>query len=395
VLVDMERTGVLVDRAELAAQSARLERDLAVMTTRIHELAGETFNINSPAQLGHVLFEKLKLPSARRTGKTRAASTAAEVLEELALAHELPRLVIEWRVLQKLRGTYLEALPAMIDPATGRVHTTFNQAVAATGRLSSSDPNLQNIPIRKEQGRAIRRAFTAPPGRVLISADYSQIELRVLAHMAGEPALIDAFRDGQDIHTRTAEQLFGTDNGLDPHELRSRSKMVNYAVLYGKTAFTLARDIDVPQEAAQQFIDAYFAGFPHVRAFVDRTLEDGRRTGMVYTMSGRRRPVPNLTSRNFQMRGQAEREAVNMPIQGTAADILKKAMIDVHAALPARGLDAQMILTVHDELLFESPRGRAAEAAELIRERMEHATSLVVPLTVDIGVGDNWKDAKS
>jgi DNA polymerase-1 len=394
VLVALERAGVLVDRAELAAQSAKVERDLAAITARIHELAGEAFNINSPAQLGHVLFEKLDLPAARRTGKTKAASTAAEVLEELALAHELPRLVLDWRALQKLRGTYLEALPAMIDPSTGRVHTSFNQAVAATGRLSSSDPNLQNIPIRKEQGREIRRAFTAPPGHVLISADYSQIELRVLAHMACEQALIDAFRAGEDIHTRTAERLFGLDTGIDPHELRSRSKMVNYAVLYGKSAFTLARDINVPQEAAQEFVDAYFSGFPHVRAFIDRTLEEGRRTGMVYTMSGRRRPVPNLTSRNFQMRSQAEREAVNMPIQGTAADILKQAMLEVHTGLPAAGLDARMILTVHDELLFECAEAQADEAVALVRRTMEGAASLDVPLTVDVGVGKTWKDAK-
>jgi len=394
VLVALERTGIMVDRAQLAEQSAALERELATISARIHELAGESFNINSPAQLGHVLFEKLQLPAVRRTGKTRAASTAAEVLEELAQSHELPRLVIDWRTMQKLRSTYLDALPAMIDPETGRVHTSFNQAVAATGRLSSSDPNLQNIPIRTETGRRIRQAFVAPPGRLLVSADYSQIELRVLAHMAGEQALIDAFRAGEDIHTRTAERLFGTGAEIDPHELRSRSKMVNYAVLYGKTAFTLARDINVPQEAAQEFIDAYFSGFPRVRAFIDQTLEDGRRTGMVYTMFGRRRPVPNLTSRNFQMRSQAEREAVNMPIQGTAADILKRAMLDVHGALPAAGVDAQMILTVHDELLFECAESDADRTAALVRERMEAAAMLDVPLTVDVGTGKNWKDAK-
>jgi DNA polymerase-1 len=275
------------------------------------------------------------------------------------------------------------------------VHTSFNQAIAATGRLSSSDPNLQNIPIRSELGREIRRAFIAAPGRVLISADYSQIELRVLAHLADEEALIEAFRTGEDIHDRTAARLFGTNHGLSRHEMRSRSKMVNYAVLYGKTPFTLAKDINVSQEAAQEFINAYFTGFPRVRAFIDRTLEEARQTGVVRTMFGRRRLMPNLTSRNFQMRGQAEREAVNMPIQGTAADILKKAMIDLHAALPSSGLKAEMILTVHDELLFECAREDADAVAVFVRERMEGAASLRVPLTVDIGIGDNWRDAKS
>ena len=394
VLVDVERAGVLVDQPLLAEQSRNLEEQLASFSARIYELAGEAFNINSPQQLGRILFEKLTLPSAKKTGKTRSASTAAEVLEELATVHELPRLVLEWRSVQKLKGTYIDALPLMVHPSTGRVHTSFNQAIAATGRLSSSEPNLQNIPIRSELGRQIRRAFIAAPGHVLISADYSQIELRVLAHLAGEEALIESFRAGEDIHDRTAARLFGPDNGLSRHELRSRSKMVNYAVLYGKTPFTLAKDINVTQEAAQAFIEAYFAGFPKVRQFIDRTLEEARRTGVVHTMFGRRRLMPNLTSRNFQMRSQAEREAVNMPIQGTAADILKKAMIDLHRALPATGLRARMILTVHDELLFECAAGDAEAAAAVVRERMEGAAALSVPLTVDVGIGDNWRDAK-
>jgi DNA polymerase-1 len=395
VLADVERAGVLIDGPALAAQSRHIEGELARHTARVYELAGEEFNVNSPQQLGRILFEKLQLPAARKTGKTRSASTAAEVLEELALAHEMPRLVLEWRALHKLKSTYIDALPVMVDPQTGRVHTCFNQAVAATGRLSSSDPNLQNIPIRTELGRQIRRAFIAAPGHVLISADYSQIELRVLAHLAGEEALVEAFRSGEDIHERTGLKLFGENSGLDTHELRSRSKMVNYAVLYGKTPFTLAKDINVTQEAAQEFIDAYFAGFPNVRAYIDRTLEDARATGVVRTLFGRRRLVPNLTSRNFQIRSQAERETVNMPVQGTAADILKKAMIDVHAALTERGLKTRMILTVHDELLFESPREEAEGAAALVRDRMENVVSLAVPLTVDVGVGDNWHDAKS
>jgi DNA polymerase-1 len=395
VLVGIERAGVLVDNTMLAAQSRHLEQELAEHTARIYELAGEEFNINSPQQLGRILFEKLALPVAKKTGKTRSASTAADVLEELALTHELPRLVLDWRGLQKLKGTYIDALPLLVHPSTGRVHTTFNQAIAATGRLSSSEPNLQNIPVRTEIGREIRRAFIAPPGHVLISADYSQIELRVLAHLAGEEALVEAFRAGEDIHDRTAAKLFGPDSGLSRHELRSRSKMVNYAVLYGKTPFTLAKDINVSQEAAQAFIDAYFAGFPRVRAFIDRTLEDARQTGVVKTLFGRRRLMPNLTSRNFQMRSQAEREAVNMPIQGTAADILKKAMIDLHDALPRQRLSARMILTVHDELLFECPAAEAEAAGALVRERMEGAASLNVPLTVDVGIGENWYDAKA
>jgi DNA polymerase-1 len=394
VLADIEQEGIQIDVPALGAQSRHLEEKLAEYTARIYELSGEAFNINSPQQLGRILFEKLDLPGAKKTGKTRSMSTAAEVLDELALTHELPRLILDWRGLQKLKSTYIDALPVMVHPSTGRVHTSFNQAVAATGRLSSSDPNLQNIPIRSELGREIRRAFIAAPGHVLISADYSQIELRVLAHMAGEDALIEAFRSGEDIHERTAKKLFGPASGLDPHDLRSKSKMVNYAVLYGKTPFTLAKDINVTQEAAQEFIDAYFTGFPRVRAFIDRTLEEARITGIVRTMFGRRRLVPNLTSRNFQMRSQTEREAVNMPIQGTAADILKKAMIDLHAELPKRGSKARMILTVHDELLFESPRDEADAAAAIVRERMEQAASLSVPLTVDVGVGENWNEAK-
>jgi DNA polymerase I len=394
VLADIERAGIGLDAAALAAQSRHVEQELAGYTARIFELAGEQFNINSPQQLGRILFEKLQLTPGKKTGKTRSQSTAAEVLEELALSHDLPRLVLEWRALHKLKSTYIDALPLMVHPETGRVHTCFNQAVAATGRLSSSDPNLQNIPIRTELGREIRRAFIAAPDHVLISADYSQIELRVLAHMAGEEALIEAFRIGEDIHERTGLKLFGPDSGLDTHVLRSRSKMVNYAVLYGKTPFTLSRDINVTQEAAQEFIDAYFAGFPRVRAFIDRILEEARVTGVVRTMAGRRRLVPNLTSRNFQMRAQAEREAVNMPIQGSAADILKKAMIDLHAELPRRGLKTRMILTVHDELLFESPRDEADAAAALVRDRMENAMALSVPLTVDVGTAENWRDAK-
>jgi DNA polymerase-1 len=396
VLVAIERAGIRIDGPALAKQSTHVEQELAARSARIFELSGEEFNINSPKQLSEILFDKLQLPALKRNAKTKTASTAVEVLEELALGHDLPRLILEWRALQKLKGTYIDALPQLVNPETGRVHTCFNQAVAATGRLSSSDPNLQNIPIRTELGREIRRAFTADRGHVLISADYSQIELRVLAHMSGDDALIDAFAKGEDIHDRTALKVFGTNSGLSEHELRRRAKIINYALLYGKTAFTLSKDIGVPQQAAQEFINAYFAGFPSVRRFIDDLLENARKTGVVKTMFGRRRLVPELTNRNTQIRSQAEREAVNMPIQGSAADVLKRAMIDVHAALPsiADGR-TRMILTVHDELLFEASTETAEESAAALGDIMQKAVPLRVPLIVDVGIGENWKEAKS
>jgi DNA polymerase-1 len=397
VLVEIERAGVRIDPAALASQAERVDQELTRLAARVYALAGEEFNINSPKKLSEVLFDRLgmRTETIRRTTKTKAQSTSFEVLEELALTHELPKLVLEWRGLQKLKGTYIDALPALVNPATGRVHTCFNQAVAATGRLSSSDPNLQNIPIRTEIGREIRRAFVAEPGNVLISADYSQIELRVLAHLAGEQTLVDAFNKGEDIHDRTARKVFGDKSSLSAHELRRRAKIINYALLYGKQAFTLAKDIGVSRQEAQEFIDAYFAGFPAVRGFLDGLLEEARRTGVVKTMFGRRRLVPDLNNRNGQIRGRAEREATNLPIQGTAADILKRAMIDVHRELPSvAGGRARMILTVHDELLFETPKDAAEETAALVRERMEHAVTLNVPLEVDLGIGGSWKEAK-
>ena len=394
VLADVERAGIRIDGPALAGQSQHIEQQLAQYNARIWELAGEQFNINSPKQLGEILFDKLKLPVLKKTGGTRSASTAVEVLDELALTHELPRLVLEWRGLAKLKSTYIDALPQLVNPDTGRVHTCFNQAVAATGRLSSSDPNLQNIPIRTELGREIRRAFVAEPGNMLISADYSQIELRVLAHLAAETALMDAFRAGEDIHDRTALKVFGPESGLDKYELRRRAKIINYALLYGKTAFTLAKDIGVSKEEAQAFIDAYFSGFPRVRGFIEETLQRARETGVVKTMFGRRRLVPELNSRNGQIRSAAERVTVNMPIQGTAADILKRAMIDLHGELARRRMKTRMILTVHDELLFEAPKDEADAAAAVVREKMERAVTLAVPLDVDVGVAENWRDAK-
>ncbi|MFN7979773.1 MAG: DNA polymerase I [Vicinamibacterales bacterium] len=394
ILAGLERVGVKVDTHALGSQAARMEHDMNALAAEIYQQAGETFNIGSPKQLGEVLFDKLQLPVLKRTGTTRTPSTAVEVLEELALTHDLPRLILDWRSLAKLKGTYIDALPSLVHPLTGRVHTVFNQAVAATGRLSSSDPNLQNIPIRTALGREIRRAFIAEPGHVLISADYSQIELRVLAHLSGDETLTEAFARGDDIHDQTALKVFGPESGLDRHELRRRAKIVNYALLYGKTAFTLSKDIGVSQQAAQQFIEAYFAGFPRVRGFIEQTLADARESGVVRTMFGRRRPVPELTSRNGQIRSAAERVAVNMPIQGTAADILKKAMIDADRRLAAEAPTSRMILTVHDELLFEAPVADADRVAALVRDAMANAVALSVPLDVDVGIGENWKEAK-
>jgi DNA polymerase-1 len=395
ILAELERTGVRVDVKSLASQAVTLDRELTDLSRQIYAQAGTEFNIASPKQLAEILFEKMQLPVLKRTGTARTASTAVEVLEELAAQHEICRAILDWRGLAKLKGTYIDALPSLVNPESGRVHTQISQAVAATGRLSSSDPNLQNIPIRTEIGRQIRSAFIADPGHVLISADFSQIELRVLAHMSGDETLTAAFARGDDIHDQTANKVFGPDSTLDPYELRRRAKIINYALLYGKTAFTLAKDIGVSQQAAQQFIDAYFAGFPRVRAFIDKTLADALASGVVKTMFGRRRPVPELTSRNFQIRAGAERIAVNMPIQGTAADILKRAMIDVHRALKTSHPRARMILTVHDELLFESPTDQAGEVSALVKEKMSGAVKLAVPLDVDVGIGENWRDAKN
>src|SRR5687767_133627 len=395
VLVAIERAGIRIDGPALASQAQRIDEELYTLARRIYELSGEEYNINSPKKLGEILFDKMGLTTEtlKRTSKTKAHSTAFEVLEELGQYHELPRLVLEWRALMKLKGTYIDALPQLVHPETGRVHTCFNQAVAATGRLSSSDPNLQNIPIRTDVGREIRRAFIADPGNVLISADYSQIELRVLAHLSDEDTLIDAFSRNEDIHDRTAAKVFGATSHLSKHELRRRAKIINYALLYGKQAFTLAKDIGVTREEAQEFINAYFAGFSSVRQFLDNVLEEARKSGVVKTMFGRRRLMPDLNSRNFQVRAQAERMAMNMPIQGSAADILKKAMIDVHRELPSVAAGkARMILTVHDELLFEAPAEAADETAALVRDVMEKAVPLKVPLTADVGIGENWKE---
>ena len=373
VLAAVERAGVRIDAAALASQSQHVERELAIRSDQIFERAGEAFNINSPQQLSRILFDKLQLPTLKRNVKTRTASTAVEVLEELALVHDLPRLILEWRALQKLKGTYIDALPQLVNPETGRVHTCFNQAVAATGRLSSSDPNLQNIPIRTELGREIRRAFIAEPGHLLISADYSQIEFRVLAHLRTIPCWSRPFARARTFTSRRRSRSSAPTADATRTTFAAPRRWSTTRCSTARRRSRLSKDIGVTQQVAQEFIDAYFAGFPSVRAFIDRTLEDARTTGVVKTMFGRRRLMPELTSRNGQIRQAAERQAVNLPIQGTAADIMKRAMIDVHAALETLP-GARMILTVHDELLFEVPEARADEIAGVVRERMQEAT---------------------
>lgn len=393
VLADMERAGVKVDRERLLTMSRDMERQIAALTLEIHALAGGEFNINSPVQLREVLFDRLGLRSAKKTAKTRAASTAEDVLEELQDGHELPRKILEYRAVQKLKSTYVDALPQLIHAETGRIHASFNQTVAATGRISSSDPNLQNIPIRSTEGRRIREAFVAEPGCLLLSADYSQIELRILAHLSGDATLIDAFRRGEDIHDRTSREVFGPFSLVAPDEQRRRSKMVNYALLYGKTAFTLAKDIGVSRKEAEAFIEAYFARYKDVRAFIDETIAGARATGQVRTLLGRLRRLPDINSRNFQVRAEAERQAVNLPAQGSAADLIKKAMIDLHRELRLRSLRARLILQIHDELLFEVPEAEAQETRALVKAKMEGALTLEVPLVVDARVGRSWAEA--
>jgi len=393
VLAEMERTGVKVDRDHLARMSRDMERQIEALTREIHLLAGDAFNLNSPVQLREILFDKLGLQSGKKTAKTRAASTAEDVLEELAEQHELPRKILDYRSVQKLKSTYVDALPELIHPETGRIHASFNQTVAATGRISSSEPNLQNIPIRTAEGRRIREAFVAEPGCLLLSADYSQIELRILAHLSRDATLIDAFRRGEDIHDRTSREVFGPFSPVAPDEQRRRSKMINYALLYGKTAFTLAKDIGVSRKDAEAFIQAYFARYPGIRRFIDGTIAGARETGQVRTLLGRLRRLPDINSRNFQVRAEAERQAVNAPVQGSAADLIKRAMIDIHRELGARRMRTRLILQIHDELLFETPEAEAEAARELVTTRMEAALSLEVPLVVDARLGRNWAEA--
>ncbi len=392
VLADMERAGVKVDAERLAAMSRDMQAQLQALTIEIYRLAKGEFNINSPIQLREVLFDRLSLKSAKKTAKTRAASTAEDVLEELALVHELPRRILDYRSVQKLKSTYVDALPGLVDPETGRIHATFNQTIAATGRLSATDPNLQNIPIRTPEGRRIREAFVAEPGHLLLSADYSQIELRVLAHLSGDATLIDTFRKGEDVHDRTGREIFGELSAVPKDEQRRISKMVNYALLYGKSAFTLAKDLGIDKKQAERFIEAYFARYPAVRRFIDETIAKARETGQVRTLLGRLRRLPDLRSKNFPVRMEAERQAINTPVQGSAADLIKRAMIDLHGELAGRGMRSRLILQIHDELLLEVPEAEADQALALVKRVMEGALALEVPLVVDARLGHNWAE---
>jgi DNA polymerase-1 len=392
VLADMERAGVKLNLEFLAEISREMETQIDRLTGEIYALAGGEFNINSPIQLRERLFDRLGLRSGKKTAKTRAASTAEEVLEELSAQHDLPRRILEYRSVQKLKSTYVDALPPLVNPETGRVHASFHQTVAATGRISSSDPNLQNIPIRTAEGRRIREAFVAEPGNLLLSADYSQIELRILAHLSKDQTLIDTFRRGEDVHDRTGREIFGPLSAVPPAEQRRISKMVNYALLYGKSGFTLAKDIGVSRAEAEVFIQTYFARYPDVRRFIEETIARARETGTVRTLLGRLRRLPDLRAKNWQIRAEAERQAMNTPVQGSAADLIKKAMIDLHRELADRKLRGRLILQIHDELLLEVPEAEAEETRALVREVMEGALRLDVPLVVDARVGASWAD---
>jgi DNA polymerase-1 len=390
VLAVMERHGVRVEPGRLEAFAKELERTLDNLTREIYALAGGPFTIASPKQLGQVLFEKLKLPAIRKT-KT-GYSTDADVLTELAPRHELPAKVLEHRALAKLKGTYADALPLLVNPVTGRIHTTFNQLVAATGRLSSQDPNLMNIPIRTELGRRIRAAFVPAEGWRFVAADYSQIELRILAHMSGEEAIIESFQRGEDIHTRTACEVFKVAPAEVTSLQRTIAKSANYAILYGVSAFGLSQATRIDQKEAQRYIQEYFRTHPKVREFIDRTLAEGRERGWVTTLLGRRRYLPDLRSQNPVARNAAERMAMNAPVQGTASDMIKIAMVRLHAALAARGLRARMLLQVHDELLFEAPPDEVQAVEALARDVMESALPLRVPVVVDVKSGKDWAE---
>jgi DNA polymerase I len=392
VLAGMERVGVRVDPAALEAMSHTMEAEVRRLEKEIWELAGSEFNVNSPTQLAEILFDKLNLVPPMRRGRGRVRSTAADILEEISGQHPLPAKIIEYREIAKLKSTYVDTLPKLIHRQTGRLHTSFSQTNAATGRLSSSDPNLQNIPIRTELGRQIRAAFVAEPGKILVGADYSQIELRVMAHLSNDAVLTEAFRTGEDIHERTAQEVFGVGPMAQTAEHRRASKAINYGIIYGLSPFGLAQQIGVPQKEAAQFIAAYFERYRGVKQYLDNVLVETRQTGVAKTLFGRIRPIPEINSPQVQLRNFAERTALNSPLQGTAADLIKLAMIAIDRRLAEEKFEAKMILQVHDELLFEAPSSESAALRALVKDEMENVYKLTVPLVVEVCAGANWRD---
>ncbi len=391
VLAEMELNGVKIDQKALQKMSREFGRQLLGLLEKIYQLAGTKFNVDSPRQLREVLFERLGLPPGKKT-KT-GYSTDVDVLTRLAQEHELPARVLEYRNLAKLKNTYIDTLPNLVNPKTGRIHTSFNQTVTATGRLSSSDPNLQNIPVRTEEGKRIRRAFIPEEGFIFLSADYSQVELRLLAHLSGDEALIQAFREDEDIHRRTASEVFGCSAEMVTGEMRRQAKVINFGIIYGMSAYGLATELNISPGQAQQCIDRYFDQYQGVKRYIEQTLKDAKKRGYVTTLMGRRRWLPDIQSKNAPARQFAERTAINTPIQGTAADLIKIAMINISKCLTRERLKTKMIIQVHDELVFEVPEQELSEIKELIREKMEGAVELKVPLKVDIGVGENWEEA--
>jgi DNA polymerase-1 len=390
VLVDMEMFGICVERERLKAVSKDFGRQLDAMEDRIYAIAGESFNIKSHKQLGRILFEKLKLPIQKKTKKKTGYSTDVEVLTTLSVEHELPALVLHYRSLSKLKSTYADALVDLIHPETHRIHTSYNQTVTATGRLSSSGPNLQNIPIRTEEGREIRAAFVPQKGWTILSADYSQIELRLLAHYANDSILVEAFEEDEDIHTRTATEVFELLPGMITPEMRRQAKVINFGIIYGMGPFRLSKELGISHKMAKIYIDNYFRRYEGVRRFIEETVEEARKTGKVTTLLGRHRWLPDILSKNRTAREFAERTAVNTPLQGTAADLIKVAMIQIPQALGKMHLDAKMLLQVHDELLFEVPPKELEIVVEYVTKIMEGVYELRVPLKVDIKTGQNW-----
>jgi len=393
VLGDIELAGIRVDTEMLEQFSVELTKDLSVIEKKIFEEAGEEFNINSPQQLGNILFEKLEIPSKKKT-KTGQYSTAESVLTQLAVEHKVPALVLDYRSLSKLKSTYVDALPKLVNPETERIHTSFNQTVAATGRLSSSNPNMQNIPIRTERGREIRKAFVPEDGFKILAADYSQVELRVIASISEDKAMIEAFRNDEDIHSRTAMEIYDLDTAGDvTADYRRKAKEVNFGIPYGVSAYGLASRLGIGNSEGKEMIDQYFERFPGIKKYIDETIEYAKENGYVKTLLGRRRYIPNINSGNWNMRGFAERTAINMPIQGTAADIIKIAMNHIHEWLLQENLKSRMLLQVHDELVFEVHDNEADYVPDKIKSLMESAFELKVPLKVEMGLAENWLEA--